>query len=297
MLNQLSIEIKRSPVMALLVLLLLLLLFAALGLLQIQGLSQLTGLDLESVMKNMSENNTPSKRNFLRWTAIINQLSTFLLPALLFAYLAYQRDWVRFLRLHIPPRLLHINWGIWLLLFLMPVAQYAFHLNKQIPLPEWMSSMEEEVTSLVTGLLVMDTPAELLLNLLTIAVIPALAEEFLFRGVLQQKIAAFSRRPVLAIWVTAMIFSAFHGQFEGFLARLLLGAALGYLLYWTKNLWIPIIAHCVHNGLQVMGAYIYREQLDQLTPENSEPISIWIALLCAIFVLGIGRLLQAPKQV
>ncbi len=292
MLNELSNTIKRSPAAALLVLLLFIIAFSSLGALQVKGLSQLLGLDVQEVLKSIFDENTADKRNYLRWLAIINQLTSFLFPAFFFAYLAYQKNWTRFLRLRPAPAISDLNLSVLFLLFLMPLAQYAFFLNKQLPLPEWAVSMEEEVSGLVSGLLVMDSPAELLMNLLTIAVIPAIAEEFLFRGVIQQKIAYFTRRPVLAIWLSAIIFSAIHGQFEGFLARMLLGAALGYLLYWTKNLWVPIFAHFVNNGLQVVGAYFYKDQLEELPPENTEPISIWVVLLCTIFVVGIGYFIK-----
>ncbi len=296
MLNQLADLIKRSLVFTLLVLLLLIIMGSGLGQLQSAGLAQFMGLNAQDVLQTITDNNTVDKRNFLRWLAIINQVTMFLLPALAFVYIAYRKYWTRFLKLRAAPYLGQLSLSVLFLLFIMPLAQYAFFLNKQLPLPEWMVSMEDNINGLISGLLVMESPAELALNLLTIAIIPAIAEEFLFRGVLQQKIAHFSRRPVLAIWIAAILFSAIHGQFEGFLARVVLGAALGYLLYWTNNLWVPIFAHLLNNGLQVVGAYFYRDQIEQLSPETSEPISIWLVLLCSIFVVAIGYFLKRFQQ-
>lgn len=296
MLNQLTTLIKRSPPAALLILLLLIMVFGLLGAMQLQGLSQMMSLELKSVIDSFADENTLQKRNFLRWAAIINQVSTFLLPALVFAYFAQQHAWFSFLKLHKNPHFRNILLGTLMLLFFMPIAQYAFYLNKQLPLPEWAVSMEDGVNNLISGLLQMDSTTELLFNLVTIALVPALAEEFLFRGVIQQKLAEYSRRPELSIWIAAIVFSAMHGQFEGFFARMLLGASLGYLLFWTQNLWVPIIAHFVHNGVQVLAAYAYKEEIAALSPENSEPVSVWIVGLCLIFVIGIGWLMRNSSQ-
>ena len=49
-----------------------------------------------------------------------------------------------------------------------------------------------------------------------------------------------------------MIFSAIHFQFSGFIPRLLLGAYLGYLFYWSRSLWLPVLAHFLHNALSLL---------------------------------------------
>ena len=55
------------------------------------------------------------------------------------------------------------------------------------------------------------------------------------------------------IWIAAILFSAFHLQFYGFLPRMILGAYFGYLLYWSKSIWIPVFAHFVNNAFAVIG--------------------------------------------
>ena len=144
--------------------------------------------------------------------------------------------------------------------------------------------MEATAEGMLRSLLVMESPAELLLNLLVMAVLPAIGEELLFRGVLQQKIERLSQRPHLAIWSTAFVFSAIHMQFEGFLPRMLLGAALGYLFYWTRNLWVPIVAHFVFNGAQVAAQYFAREQFGQLELEQAESPH-WLAAAVGLAVM------------
>ena len=84
------------------------------------------------------------------------------------------------------------------------------------------------------------------------AVAAGITEEFLFRGALQRIIGKWTYNHHIIIWSAAIIFSTFHMQFFGFLPRMLLGAYFGYLLYWTRNIWIPVFAHFVNNAIAVI---------------------------------------------
>lgn len=85
------------------------------------------------------------------------------------------------------------------------------------------------------------------------ALCPAITEEFFFRGALQRLIGKWNPNPHFVIWSAAILFSAFHLQFYGFIPRMLLGAYLGYLLLWTRSIWIPVFAHFINNATAVIG--------------------------------------------
>jgi uncharacterized protein len=89
-----------------------------------------------------------------------------------------------------------------------------------------------------------------------LAVIPAIGEELIFRGVFQKIFYDLFKSGHLAIWVTAFAFSALHFQFFGFIPRFILGLVFGYLFYWSGTLWLPVISHFVNNAVPVIGAYI-----------------------------------------
>ena len=74
-----------------------------------------------------------------------------------------------------------------------------------------------------------------------------------FRGTLQQLLG----NKHMAIWITAVIFSAIHMQFYGFIPRMLMGAMFGYVFVWTGCLWIPVVMHFTNNGLAVLAYYIF----------------------------------------
>jgi hypothetical protein len=120
---------------------------------------------------------------------------------------------------------------------------------------ESMKLMEENSKTITDAFLKMGNTSDLLFNLFLIAFIPAIGEEMVFRGVLQKKLHSILQSPHLAIFVSSFIFSAIHMQFFGFLPRFILGIILGYLFYYSKNLWMPIIAHFINNALAVLIMY------------------------------------------
>ena len=97
---------------------------------------------------------------------------------------------------------------------------------------------------------------DLVINLGLIALIPAVGEELLFRGIIQRLFYKWSGDVHIGVWIAAILFSALHGQFFGFLPRMMLGAVLGYLLVWSGSLWLPIFVHMVNNGGAVIVAYL-----------------------------------------
>jgi hypothetical protein len=107
----------------------------------------------------------------------------------------------------------------------------------------------------------MDNYKDLVLNLFVLAVIPALGEELLFRGLLQKMFNELFKNKHIAILVTAAIFSAIHMQFYGFIPRMLLGALFGYLLVWSGSIWVPVLAHFFNNAMVVIFSYLSSKSL------------------------------------
>ena len=88
----------------------------------------------------------------------------------------------------------------------------------------------------------------------------------------------------MAVWLTGFIFSAIHLQFDGFVARWLLGAYLGYLLVWSGSLWLPILAHFLHNALSILIAHILLVN-NTATEEHLTLSSILFASISLLFLI------------
>lgn len=197
----------------------------------------------------------------LKWLQCVQTLSLFLLPALLCAWW-WDDDhrpfhWLRMDKM--------ISWRVvglaaLVMVCAIPGINLLADLNNRIVLPECLSSleqffrqMEEEAALLTERFMQADNVWVMMINMGLMAVLPALAEEMSFRGVLQQLLGG---RTHVAIWLTAVIFSAIHMQFYGFIPRMLMGALFGYVFVWTGSLWVPIVMHFVNNGMAVVVYYI-----------------------------------------
>jgi membrane protease YdiL (CAAX protease family) len=144
-----------------------------------------------------------------------------------------------------------------------PVTSLTGQLNSEMVLPDWLSGVEEwmkdkEVyaNQLLDLIMTPDTFLGMCLNMLIIAALPAVSEELIFRGVFQKIFQNLFKSGHLAVWFTSFLFSAIHFQFYGFLPRFILGLIFGYLFLWSRNLWLPVIAHFINNAAPTIGAYI-----------------------------------------
>lgn len=215
-------------------------------------------------------------------------IGLFVLPPLLLPL--FEKRTVTYLdhRSPVPPSLWFIVLA--LMFFAAPVIELSIKLNEAMRLPgflagveAWMQDKERQMERL-THMFLADTDyAGLLINLLVIAVLPAIGEEFLFRGCLQGILTRWFRNPHVAIWVCAIIFSAIHLQFYGFLPRMLLGALFGYLLFWGKNIWLPVFAHFLNNASATIAAFYLQRQGRSIDEINfGDQIPFYVYLLSVI---------------
>ena len=105
----------------------------------------------------------------------------------------------------------------------------------------------------------------------------------------------------IAIWTTAIIFSAMHFQFYGFIPRVLLGAFFGYLAFWSGSLWLPIFAHALNNSLVVLSTWLVKRNainidINKIGTEYTSDSFIFIAISVIATTLGIVILYRHYKQ-
>ncbi len=204
--------------------------------------------------------------NGLKFIQIISQLSIFVFPALLYAYLQNPKG-MRYLGMF--PKTTAKQWfgggmlTVLVILCSFPFISWLGKMNMEMQLPDflagletWMKQSEDQLAEMTEAFLKMDNFGDLLINLIVMAVTPAIAEEMLFRGALQKSLYKVVKNPHIAIIVTGIIFSAIHLQFYGFFPRMVIGIYLGYLFYWSKNLWFPILGHFINNGFLVVAVYM-----------------------------------------
>jgi uncharacterized protein len=147
---------------------------------------------------------------------------------------------------------------------------------------DWARSFETKAGEVTKFLTTFDTFGEFIVGLFVIAVLPGIGEELVFRGFLQPTLHRATNNIHVAIWFSAILFSAIHMQFFGFVPRMLLGALFGYLYYWSGNLIIPMLAHFINNALSVIGIYLYQRGKITTDLEDTSAAPWPAVFICAV---------------
>jgi len=217
-----------------------------------------------SLMNGMSATslNSPEGLNFLKYFQVIQSIGLFVAPPFAIGWL-YSGNIGEYLKINRSTRVQSFLLAAISLLMVIPVINFLGAINSQMSLPEslsglenWMKTMEDAAKILTEKFLKVDSFGGLLFNVFMIAILPALGEELMFRGVIQRIFSSWTKNYHWGIWITAFLFSAMHMQFYGFLPRMALGAMFGYLLVWTGTMWVPILAHFVNNLMGVLGYFL-----------------------------------------
>ncbi|MDZ7742272.1 MAG: type II CAAX endopeptidase family protein [Bacteroidota bacterium] len=264
------------------------------------------GTDILSSMNAMNDLSNPSSLALLKYFQIVNQTGLFLIPSFFFAWLV-STGVSRYLGFNVKPYLLSIVVGSAAMLFSLPFIGWLADVNQQMNLPDslsglenWMKNSEEQARVLTEVFLSTTSIGGLAINMLMIAIIPAVGEEIFFRGILQRLFNQMTRNVHAAVIISALLFSALHMQFYGFLPRFALGLILGYLFAWSGSIWVPIIVHFINNGFAVMAMFLashnmVETDLDSLGTTNSQPLVI-ISVMLVMLLMGVVYYWEKKKQ-
>ena len=207
-------------------------------------------------------------------------LGAFLIPGLIFARLAGPRPGA-YLGLERPSSLMQVVLALLILLASLPMVGLLAEWNQLWPLPDMLAELEKDAKTQTEMILKMPDLASLAVNLVLIALAPAIAEEVLFRGVMQNIVLRIVKNGWVAVAVTALFFSFIHFQFLGFMPRAMLGFLLGAIYLMTGNLWLSILAHFLNNGLQVLLVFLYEAKMSNYDAMADEHVPLYFGLLSA----------------
>lgn len=232
------------------------------------------GTDILTMLTEAGRMESPQDIAIMKYFQVVSQLGIFIIPALIFPLLTTPLVF-NYLKLDKTPGMVAVIAAILLVFSILPGINWLMQINEALTLPGWMSGIESwmrqseaEAARLTEAFLKTDSIAGLLFNILMIAVLAAVGEELLFRGVLIRLFNEWFKNIHIAVLVSAILFSMFHLQFFGFFPRLLLGIIFGYLFVWSGSLWLPILAHFVNNGAAVMIYYFYNRGSIQTDAED-----------------------------
>lgn len=230
-----------------------------------------------------------------RLLLFFQHLGLFVVPAIVFAHLS-SRVWKKYLGFrYLMPRMALAS--VLVMIASLPLINVLAWINEGLVLPESLSAleqalsgMEETAKELTMAIAGTGSVSSLVLNIVVVALLPAFGEEMIFRGLIIPILRKWTGNVHVAVWLSALLFSAMHLQFYGFLPRFVLGALLGYLFVWTKSIWAPILAHFANNALALVLLFLVArgtisEEVDAFHPELSD----W--LLVAISAIAVSGLI------
>lgn len=237
--------------------------------------------------------------NILKIIQFFSATGTFITPLLLYGYFTnFQFGF----KTYFSRQSILLSLGI--ILLITPIVSFLIEFNLAIDFPNWMQKFDKNSEIIVLAFLKMDGFNDLLANLLVMAIVPAVGEELFFRGLIQKKLHRFLRNPHFAIIVTSTLFSLIHFHLDGLIPRFVLGCVLGYMFYWTKSIWVPIIAHFTNNALAIIISYPYLKSFDIVQnfnhySETDLPQTTNSAIIFSLFSVGIllYLLFSSSKQI
>lgn len=241
--------------------------------------------------------------NLLKYFQVVQSIGLFIIPPFIIGYL-YEGSAFDYLTLNRKLNLSVISIGLLAVIASGPLIGYLGDLNSNMHFPpsmsgleHWMRNMEDNADNLINQFIAVKTIWGTLFNIFMIAIIPALGEELLFRGVIQKIFTQMTHNYHLGIWISALLFSALHMQFYGFIPRMLLGALFGYLLVFTGSIWLPILAHFLNNFVGVLSLQAENSGSEAMSKASHYADSISTSpVLAALSLVVVVLLLYSLKK-
>jgi len=210
----------------------------------------------------------PAKANVnaVRLMNVAGQILFILLPALIFSKIIYEKVGL-IIRFRLAPLKEIALFSLGMICLIPLIQNYLYIQNYFIDaLAEWSSFIRYFKEAFDTLNTMMDkTFADLLtaynafdyvIIFISISIVPAICEEFMFRGFIQKSFE-LRFRPILAILITSVFFGLYHFSPYGLLPLIALGFFIGYSAYKTNSILVPVILHFLNNFLSVIMYYVF----------------------------------------
>ena len=260
-------------------------------------LSSFKGLSPKETMNSLF---VPENANALRWVQFLTTFFLFFLPPIFYAWLCHKKAFTHlgFKNKVTVPQFFVV---IFIMAASLPLVGALADLTRMLPFSkltfEKFQRAEEEYNKQVSIIGRMNGLSDYVLSMIMLAILPAMFEEIIFRGGLQNLLSRWWKMPIFSILVTAIIFSLVHGSYFGFLSRAVLGFVLGWMYYRTGNIWLNIIAHAANNAIAVTAIYVMRLKDPQADVAKEDVnLSAWWGLISLLVIYGLFILFEKVSQ-
>ena len=249
----------------------------------------IAGFVISAILYSILINTPLDSITSLKITQLLQEILVFGLPAIL-AWRWLSGDPIKTLLTNTAD-IKSIIIAIIFIITIIPCIDVLSQWNKSLHLPYFlrelensMIALEQQANNITETMLSVSTIWGLIANIVVIALAAAICEELFFRGGVQRILAgAFNYH--IAVWLTAILFSAIHLQFGGFIPRLILGVSFGYIAIWSRSLYPSIIAHFINNGIAVLSFFLSYNKIIDIPTENFGIYTGIISLIISGIVL------------
>ena len=232
----------------------------------------------------------------LKYLQVFSATGMFVIPTAIFTYLTSEPN-EDLLGLQKPIKGILGLLVVAIIIAIVPIVDALTTVFHQIPFPELLSDWrvqleqyEKESLNLVNKMLAGNTLRDLASNLIVIAIVPAVGEELLFRGVLQPLFHKHLKNALVAIFITSLIFAAMHQQFFNLGSLFFISFLLGLIRWWTNNLWLCMLGHFVNNAAYVLLTFFGDPTLTESSPfANNYLWLIGSVILSTVILVAIFR--------
>lgn len=236
------------------------------------------------ISQHLFDDLSMEQKNALRFSQAFTSFGGFVMSSLVILQV-FQLKPISALYLNRLPALKVSIVSIILFFSMVPLVQQLLYWNDLI-IPEKTGAyfqifreMEDQNNRLIEILLSGSSMGILVLNLIALALIPAIGEEFFFRGILFRIFENWTGRSHVAVWLTSILFAVIHFQIFKIIPMAILAAIFGYLLFFTRSLWLGIVLHFVNNATVVLAYALKEKGLSYSWLEADFTFSTWVLAL------------------
>jgi uncharacterized protein len=252
----------------------------------------MTGNSIFTMEKDMMN---PQFSNAIKALQLVSTFFIFFIPAMVTAMIMSRKPF-RFLGFNLYFSQKQAGITILIMLCSLPLVGALSEINKLIPIPHnWevvFKKMEDSYAQQVKVLAEIRGWGEYFIALIIMGLAPAIFEETLFRGAMQNILQKLTNNPWISIGVTSIIFSAIHFSYYGFIPRVALGVVLGLIFYYSGSIWLSILAHFFNNALVVSQIFYLTQKGKPIEDAMNDSSPVWWgipALLALVFLFRFFR--------
>lgn len=186
---------------------------------------------------------------------VISTLGGFLVPGLVISYFVEGYSLKKFAHLAKAKPILLILSGTIIFYGALISIGLMHEINQLFPISDFWKSKELQNIAQQKALIEGQGISQLFTSLFVVALLPALLEEFAFRGVTLQLLDRTFRNKHAAIITQGILFGFMHFNMSQMLPIMGMGILFGYITYATKSIWYSVLIHFLNNAIAVIALF------------------------------------------